>query len=214
MNTKSDGFKVLVGVLAGIAAIVVFGLVLSFAPELARGAQPTPTPGGVPVGRYRPLPDVTLTNQDAQPMSFSDLRGKPVLLAFGYTHCPDVCPLFMSDMRKVKRHLGADGDRANFLLISVDPKRDTPDVLKKYVSAFDPTFLGATADDATLKNVIYAFDGIFEIGPASPDNPNSYPVSHTSFTYLVDADGRWQMKYPFGTPTDIIARDMQALLSK
>jgi protein SCO1/2 len=213
MNTRSDSFKVLLGVLGGIVAIIVFGLVLSFAPELARNAQPTPTPGGIGVGQYRYVPALPLTNQDGRPMSLADLRGKPVLLAFGYTHCPDVCPLFMSDMRKVKRALGDAGDRAAFVFVSVDPKRDTPEVIKRYVTAFDPAFIGATSDDATLRSLVYAFDGTYEIGEPDAASPNSYLVAHTAFTYLIDAEGKWRLKYPFGTPVDTVVNDMRAILT-
>ena len=212
VNTKSDGFKVLLGVVGGMAAIIVFGLLLSFAPELVQSARPTPTPGGIVAGQYRQVPDVQLVNQDNQPLTLTDLRGKAVVLAFGYTHCPDVCPLFMSDMRKIKQQLGSDASQTTFVFISVDPKRDTPAVLKKYVTAFDPSFLGATADDATLKKTIYAFDGMFEIGKPDDKNPNSYSVAHTSFLYLIDPQGKWQMKYPFGTDVAVIAKDVQGIL--
>ena len=111
MNTKSDGFKLLLGILAGIAAIVVFGLLLSIAPEFVRGPAPTPTPGGIVAGAYRDVPDVTLINQNDQPMKLSAIQGKPTLLAFGYTHCPDVCPMTLSDFRRVKKSLGDAGDQ-------------------------------------------------------------------------------------------------------
>lgn len=212
MNTRSDGFKVLLGVAGGMTAIVVFGLLLSFAPEFVRGAQPTPTPGGIAAGQYRQVPDVRLINQDNQPLTFSALRGKAVVLAFGYTHCPDVCPLFMTDMRKIKQQLGNDAEKTTFVFISVDPKRDTPAVIKRYVTAFDPSFIGATGDDATLRQAIYAFDGMFEIGKPEGADPNSYSVAHTAFMYLIDPQGKWQMKYPFGTDVALIAKDVRAVL--
>lgn len=212
MNTKSDGFKVLLGVVAGMAAIILFGLVLSYAPQLATGPVPTPTPGGIAISRYRALSDVTLINQANRPMKLSDLRGKPTLIVFGYTFCPDVCPMSMADLRRVKRELGAAGDRVNFVFISVDPDRDTPAVIERYVTAFDPNFIGLTGDVPTLQKLIYEFDGLFEKQKPQGSNPNSYLVAHTSFTYLLDAEGRWRMKYSFGTPPEVIAEDVRGLL--
>lgn len=211
---RSDGFKVVLGALCGIAAIVVFGLLLSFAPEWARGAQPTPTPGGIPVGQYRDVPDIVLTNQDDQPMSLINLRSKPVVMIFGYTYCPDVCPMGMSDMRRIKKALGPDGDKVNFVFVSVDPNRDTPDVIKRYVTTFDPAFIGLTGDIPSLEEFVYAFDGLFERQKPTGDDPNVYVMAHTSFTYLIDAEGKWQMKYPFQTPIDIIIRDVRSLLAR
>ncbi|BCX05691.1 MAG: electron transporter SenC [Candidatus Roseilinea sp.] len=212
MNTRSDGFKVFLGVLAGMAAIVIFGLLLSYAPQLATGPIPTPTPGGVAVSQYRTISNVTLIDQNNQPMALEALRGKPTLVAFGYTFCPDVCPLTMSDLRRVKRELGAAGDQVNFVFITVDPQRDTPEVIRRYVTAFDPAFIGLTGDEATLKKLIYEFDGLFEKQPPQSDNPQSYLVAHTSFIYLLDAQGKWRMKYSFGTPVEVITKDVQAML--
>ncbi|MFC1463703.1 MAG: SCO family protein [Candidatus Brachytrichaceae bacterium NZ_4S206] len=214
MNTRSDGFKVLLGVLGGMAAIVIFGLLLSYAPQLASGPIPTPTPGGVAISQYRTISDVTLIDQNNQPMALSALRGKPTLIAFGYTFCPDVCPLTMSDLRRVKRELGEAGDQVNFVFITVDPQRDTPEVIRRYVTAFDPAFIGLTGDEATLKKLIYEFDGVFEKQPPQSNNPESYLVAHTSFIYLLDAQGKWRMKYSFGTPVEVITRDVQAMLSE
>lgn len=212
MNTRSDGFKVLLGVLGGMAAIVIFGLLLSYAPQLASGPIPTPTPGGVAISQYRTISDVTLVDQNNQPMALSALRGKPTLIAFGYTFCPDVCPLTMADMRRVKRELGEAGDQVNFVFVTVDPQRDTPEVIRRYVTAFDPAFIGLTGDEATLKKLIYEFDGVFEKQPPQSNNPESYLVAHTSFIYLLDAQGKWRMKYSFGTPVEVIAQDVQAML--
>ncbi|MCS6846737.1 MAG: SCO family protein [Anaerolineae bacterium] len=212
MNTRSDGFKVFLGVLGGMAAIVIFGLLLSYAPQLATGPIPTPTPGGVAISQYRTISNVTLIDQNNQPMSLDALRGKPTLIAFGYTFCPDVCPLTMSDLRRVKRELGEAGDQVNFVFITVDPQRDTPEVIRRYVTAFDPAFIGLTGDEATLKKLIYEFDGLFEKQPPQGNNPESYLVAHTSFIYLLDAQGKWRMKYSFGTPIEVITRDVQAML--
>ena len=116
----------------------------------------------------------------------------------------------LSDFRRVKRELGDAGDKANFVFISVDPARDTPDVIKRYVEAFDPKFIGLTGDDATLQKLTYALDGLFEKQKPNEGDPNSYAVAHTSFMYLFDENGKWKMKYPFATPVDILAADLKA----
>jgi len=118
----------------------------------------------------------------------------------------------MYDLRRVKQALGEAGGGVNYVFVTVDPERDTPDVLRRYVAAFDPAFIGLTGDETTLRKMIYEFDGMFEKQPPRPDNPKSYVVAHTSFTYLLDTDGRLRMTYAFGTPIDTIARDVQALL--
>jgi protein SCO1/2 len=214
MNTKSDGFKVFLGVAGGMAAIVLFGLLLSFAPELARGPQATPTPGGIAAGQYRDVPKITLTNQDNQPMTLGDLKGKAVVMLFGYTYCPDVCPMGMSDLRRVKRELGPDADKAAFVFVSVDPDRDTPGIIKRYVTAFDESFIGLTGDVESLKKFVYAFDGLFEKQKPTGDDPNSYVMAHTSFTYLIDPQGKWKLKYPFGTPVETIVNDVRDVIKE
>jgi protein SCO1/2 len=210
---KSENVKLLLGVIGGMAAIIVFGLLAAFAPELSRGPRPAPTPGGIPVGEYRTISDFTLTDQDGKPMKLSDLQGKTVMMLFGYTYCPDVCPLGLADLKRVKKNLGPDADKVAFVFISVDPERDTPAVLKRYVGTFDPQFIGLTGDAETIKKVTYDFDAFFE--KQKPQGTEaSYLVAHTSFSYLIDPQGRWRMKYPFQTPTDLIANDVRQVLKE
>jgi protein SCO1/2 len=215
MKPKSESLQVLLGIIGGIAAIVIFGLALSFAPEVIDAIQrggAAPTPGMIVKNQQVPLRDVVLTNQDGQPMSYSDLRGKPVLIFWGYTHCPDVCPMTMSDFRRIKKMLGDDGEKVAFVMITADPKRDTPDVLKKYVQAFDPAFIGLTGDKDSLQNA--ALDLAASFDNRKLDNDGNYLVAHTSFTYLLDQQGRWKNAYAFATPVDVIAEDVRQLLTE
>lgn len=203
----------LIVALSATVALLAFGVALSLAPKGARLALPTATPGGIAVGRYQDVLDTPFVNQDGQRMTLTDLRGRPVVMFFGYTFCPDVCPLGMSDLRRIKRGLGERGEEVAFVFVSMDPDRDTPEVLRRYVKTFDPAFIGLTTKDvAALQRFVYAFDGLFEKQPPESDNPNVYTVAHTSFTYLLDRDGRWVMKYPFGTPYAVILADVQQLL--
>jgi protein SCO1/2 len=207
-KSQGEGFKVFLAILASFVLVAISGLLLSSA--LRSGSASVLS--GVTDGQYRTISDYTLVNQNNQRMSLADLRGKPTLLVFGYTFCPDVCPLSMYDLRRVKQALGEAGGGVNYVFVTVDPERDTPDVLRRYVAAFDPAFIGLTGDETTLRKMIYEFDGMFEKQPPRPDNPKSYVVAHTSFTYLLDADGRLRITYAFGTPIDTIARDVRALL--
>ncbi len=207
-RSQGEGFKVFLAILASLVLAVISGLLLNSALRSGDAS----VLGGVTNGQYRPISDYTLVNQNNQRVSLADLRGKPTLLVFGYTFCPDVCPLSMYDLRRVKQALGEAGSDVNYVFVSVDPERDTPDVLRRYVTAFDPAFIGLTGDETTLRKMIYEFDGMFEKQPPRPDNPKSYVVAHTSFTYLLDADGRLRTTYAFGTPIDTIARDVRTLL--
>jgi protein SCO1/2 len=207
-KSQGEGFKVFLAILASFVLVAISGLLLSSALR----SESASVLSGVTDGQYRTISDYTLVNQNNQRMSLADLRGKPTLLVFGYTFCPDVCPLSMYDLRRVKQALGEAGGGVNYVFVTVDPERDTPDVLRRYVAAFDPAFIGLTGDETTLRKMIYEFDGMFEKQLPRPDNPKSYVVAHTSFTYLLDADGRLRITYAFGTPIDTIARDVRALL--
>ena len=207
---------VLLGAVVGaIVLIVLIGLALSIAPNLLQPAPATPTPGGIVVDQSRPAPDFTLTNQDGKPAGLSDWRGKAVLIFFGYTHCPDVCPLALADFRQVKRGLEETApamvDRVAFVMISVDGERDPPEVMKRYVKAFAPAFIGLPGDPNKVAQI-----GLNYGAKSEKQNPTgtqaSYLIAHTSFTYLIGPDGYWRMAYPFATPTDQIARDVERLL--
>lgn len=161
----------------------------------------------------RLLQDFTLTNQDDRPMNLSDLRSKPTLLIFAFTNCPDVCPLGLSDFRRVKRELSDAGSAVNFVMISVDGERDTPERLKSYLGQFDPQFIGLTGPPGLVKPIAEQFGARFE-SLKSASNPDNYSVSHTSFTYLIDAYGRLRKTYAFQSPPTGIAADIWTLLDE
>jgi protein SCO1/2 len=161
----------------------------------------------------RLLQDFTLTNQDDRPMNLSDLRGKPALLIFAFTNCPDVCPLGLSDFRRVKRELSDAGSVVNFVMISVDGERDTPERLKSYLGQFDPQFIGLTGPPGSVEPIAALFGARFE-SLKSASNPNNYSVSHTSFTYLVDGYGRLRKTYAFQSAPAGIAADIRTLLDE
>jgi protein SCO1/2 len=140
-----------------------------------------------------------------------ELKGKGVLMFFGYTHCPDVCPVTLADFLRVKEALGADADKVAFVLISLDGSRDTPTVLKNYLKSFDPAFIGLTGEEETVRGIITDFAGQFQ-RQKDTGSAESYLVAHTSFSYFINPDGRWAAAYPFQANPNEIAKDIQAML--
>ena len=135
-------------------------------------------------------PDFTLTDQNGHPYTLSARRGRPVALFFGYTHCPDVCPTTLQALALAKRKLGAAGETFDVALITVDPKRDTPAVLKRYVHLFDPAFSGLTGSAAELAPVYAAYHIEHEIVPATKGSAAGYTVAHSSVVQFVSPGGR------------------------
>lgn len=156
-------------------------------------------------------PDFRLTDHNGKERTLADFRGKAVALFFGYTHCPDVCPTTLSDMANAVRALGPDGPRVQVLFVTLDPKRDTPELLKNYVPAFNPTFLGLRGDVAATAKVtkdfkIYAAERLGK-------TPESYTVDHSAQTLVFDTQGRLRLLLAYGTPGDKIASDLKVLLN-
>lgn len=164
---------------------------------------------------YNPAPasDFTLTGVDGNPLSLHDLSGKTVLLFFGYTHCPDVCPTTLANARQILDGLGNDAANTRFLFITVDPTRDTPADLAAYTAHFHPDIIGLTGNPATLQTVYDAYGIIVETNP-HPDRASEYEVTHTARMYLIDPRGQLRLTYAFGTLTDDIITDIQHILKE
>ncbi|MFQ3661127.1 MAG: SCO family protein [Chloroflexaceae bacterium] len=159
------------------------------------------------------LSDFTLPSSLGRDLSFSELRGKPVALFFGYTFCPDVCPMTLSELKRVKAELGADGERLHVVFVSVDGARDTPEVLARHLAAFDPGFIGLQGDDATLRRIGPEY-GLYYKRNTPEGTSAAYLVDHSSATYLIDAEGRLRIVYSFGTPPEVIAAGVRELLKE
>ncbi|MEL6151136.1 MAG: SCO family protein [Chloroflexota bacterium] len=151
---------------------------------------------------------VEFTDEDGASISLRDLNGSYSLVAFGYTHCPDVCPLTLSDFYRVKRQLGEDGDKLNYVLISVDGARDTPQAMKNFVTRFDEDFIGmTTADDSRLSTVADAFD-VYYSRIYLDNSAIEYICDHTATVFLLGPDGNVVNTFPFGVHPDDMARDI------
>jgi len=159
------------------------------------------------------LPDFTLTSQTGQPLSLSELHGKPVLLFFGFTHCPDICPTTLAEFRSIKQDLGDAGQEVAFVFVSLDGTRDTPEIIANYVDRFDPTFIGLTGEEDNVREIgkdyFLQFQRV-ELGDNAAEG--DYTVDHTAYTYLIDADGRLRVVYPFQTAPSTIVDDLKSLL--
>jgi len=134
-----------------------------------------------------------------------------VVLFFGYTFCPDVCPLTLSEMVQVRRRLGARAARLRIVFITVDPERDSIERLRTYVGAFDPSVLGLTGDQDALARVREAY-GVVAEKRIVPGTKAAYLIDHSAFVYVVDPEGRLRLMFPFGTSIDDMAHDLALLL--
>ena len=166
--------------------------------------------GVTPIDPPRKVADFTLTGTDGQPLSLSDLYGKVTLLYFGYTHCPDVCPLTLGDFKRVKDKLGDNASKVNFLMVSVDGARDTPEQMKRFLSGFDPSFVGMTGNTDQLQAIAPDYDLYFH---ANVEEGENYTVDHTASIFVIDPEGNLRMSFTFGTDPDVIVGHLKDLLS-
>ena len=152
-----------------------------------------------------------LTDFNGQPRSLADYKGKVVVVFFGFTQCPDVCPTTMNEMAQVKKLLGTDGDKLQVVFISIDPERDTPEVLKAYMGSFDPSFAGlyAASPDA-LAALAKDFKIYYKKVDGKP--PTSYSMDHTAASYVYDPQGRLRLYARYGIGPQAMADDIRLLL--
>ncbi len=195
--------------------LAVLGLVLLLAacsgvPFMSQQPAASADLGAAPIvlDQPRQLTDWTLPSSTGSDLSLSSLRGKYAVLFFGYTHCPDFCPTTLGDYKLVKRELGSAADKVDFVFVSVDPERDTPEVLSTYVATFDPSFIGVAADPATLDAVSKEYSLYYKLRKDEASGGN-YPVDHTSLSYLVDPEGKLVALYPYEMAPEQIAADLK-----
>jgi protein SCO1/2 len=164
---------------AFLAGLVVFVIVFIVASGQFRRGAPSASAIGGPFA---------LVDQDGKPLTDQDLKGAPSLVFFGYTHCPDVCPTTLFEISEVLRALGTDADRVHALYITVDPERDTPAVMKDYLSSFDPHLRGATGDIKAVEAVEKAYR---VYAKKVPSGNGDYSMDHSALVYLMDKQGRF-----------------------
>ncbi|PID85363.1 MAG: SCO family protein [Chloroflexi bacterium] len=190
-----------------IAGGVIAGLALGWL--LLQWLMP-PSYNGQVIDSQTPLTNFTLTGADGEPTSLIDFRGKVVMLYYGYTFCPDVCPATMAELKTAVQELGRAAEDVQVIMISLDPERDTPEVLEKYVTHFHPSFIGLTGSEDEIVAASAPL-GIFyerEQGSAA----TGYLINHTATVMVLDKNGYLRLLYHFGTPGEDMASDLKTLV--
>lgn len=152
-----------------------------------------------------------LTDHTGKPRTLADFRGKVVIVFFGYTHCPDVCPTTLVELKQVMGKLGADADRVQVVFITLDPERDTPNVLSQYVPAFDPRFLGLYGNAESTIKTAREFKVFFEKRDGTA--PGSYTLDHTAASYAFDPAGRLRLYVKYDQVATLVD-DIRTLLKE
>jgi protein SCO1/2 len=184
--------------LAGL--FVCFGIILVVSSRLSTPiAQQVAAVGG----------PFKLIDQNGHPLSDQDLKGHPFLVFFGFTHCPDICPTTLFEVSEILRALGPDADRTRALFITVDPERDTPAVIKDYLSSFDPHLSGLTGDPAEIAKVAKAYRVYYKKVPL---DGGEYTMDHTAILYLMDKEGRFVSPFSLKRTTEAAAADLRRYL--
>ncbi len=155
--------------------------------------------------------DFALTDHTGKPRTLADFRGKAVVIFFGYTQCPDVCPTTMTGMAEAMKQLGADAAKVQVLFVSVDPERDTQELLAQYVPVFNPSFLGLYSDAQTIAKTAQDFRVFYKKQPGS--TPTTYTVDHTAGSYVYDPQGKLRLYIKHGEKPELIAQDLKLLVA-
>ena len=155
--------------------------------------------------------DFSLLDPDGKVRTLADFKGKVVVMFFGYTQCPDICPTTLTEMQQVMTLLGSQSDKVQVLFVTVDPERDTAEILKQYVPAFDPRFLGLRpADEAALEKVAKDFKIYYKKVPGA--KPGSYTMDHSAGSYAFDPEGRLRLYIKHAQGPETLAHDLKELL--
>ena len=187
-------------ILAAIAALAILAGCSPQAPTF-KGADVT----GASFGR-----DFALTGHDGKPRTLADFRGKAVAIFFGFTHCPDVCPTALSTAAEAMRRLGPDAARVQVLFVTIDPERDTPELLARYVPAFHPSFLGLYGDAEATARVAKEFKVLYRKVPGQ--TPDTYTMDHSAGMFVFDPQGRLRVFESHGQGADALAHDLAEVL--
>jgi len=175
------------------------------------GQSQPPKPWGLTnITGQMPNLKFTLTRDDGRQVTQQAYQGKVVLLYFGYTHCPDVCPTTLADLRSALLKLGPEANQVRVLFVSVDPARDTPAVMKTYVNAFGPWFVGLTGSHDELQNLTKRYRVAYRLG--KPDAQGNYTVYHSSAIFIFDKQGKTRLLAGLSDKPAVVATDLNRLL--
>lgn len=185
-----------------LIAAVAAGVFLFSKPETFRGttyAEPYPLAS-----------EIELTREDGTEFRLSEMRGKVVMLFFGYTSCPDVCPTTMAELKQALEEVGPKANQVQVLYVTVDPERDTPQRVQEYVDHFNPDFIGLSGSESELAKVWNDYGVFREIVEGT--SAAGYLVNHTARVTMIDQQGNLRVSFPFDTPVENIVHDLELLL--
>jgi len=191
--------------LAGAAAL------LAACDRLPPSASSTPAFKAVDVTGADYGNGIALPDQDGKTRTLADFKGKLVVVFFGYTQCPDVCPTTMAELAQVKKAMGKDGDRIQGVFITVDPERDTPQILKAYLGSFDPSFVALRGTPEQTAAAAKSFKVFYAKVPGKTEG--SYTMDHTAGSYVFDTNGKLRLFTRYGSGSEALKSDLQALLA-
>ena len=191
-----------------LAAVPAFALLLAFALAACDSGAPKFKASDVTGTTYGR--EFALTGHDGKPRTLADFRGKAVVLFFGYTQCPDVCPTTLSELAEVMKQLGPDAERLQVLFATIDPERDTSELLARYVPAFHPSFLGLSGDAEATARTAKEFRIIYQKQPGQ--TPGTYTMDHSAGTFVFDPQGRLRLYVSYGQGPDVFVHDLRELL--
>jgi protein SCO1/2 len=198
MSTRTARLLLALG--AFVAGLVLFSAVIF----IVTGRSPTPITMPSAVGG-----PFSLVDQNSKPITDQDMKGQPYLVFFGFTHCPDVCPTTLFEVSEILRALGPDAKNIRALFVTVDPERDTPSVLKDYLSSFDPRIIGVTGDEAAIVATEKAYRVYAKKVPA---DGGGYTMDHTAIVYLMNKDGRFVAPFNMKRRPEEAAADLKRYL--
>ena len=186
------------------------GLGLSGCDWLA--GAPKPAFKGVDLTGAAYAQSLNLTDQDGRARNLAEFKGKVLVIFFGYTQCPDVCPTTLAELAEVKRSLGADGEKLQGIFVTVDPERDTEPLLKAYLSSFDPSFVALRGSESQTQQAAREFKVYYAKAPGKA--PGSYTMDHTAASFLFDKQGHVRVFVRYGSGAQAMADDIKLLLKE
>ena len=189
--------------LVATCALAVFGL-SGCQPSTPPAFQATDITGAAFAREFK------LTDHNGTVRTLADFKGKAVAVFFGYIHCPDVCPTTLSDFAAALKQLGPQAEQVQVIFVTLDPQRDTPDLLKQFVPAFNPGFLGMYTDADGLKLLAHEYKVVYQ--KTSVKGADDYLLDHSAGTYIYDPQGRLRLLMPYGSSPETIAHDLKILL--
>ncbi|MCH8857241.1 MAG: SCO family protein [Proteobacteria bacterium] len=195
-----------------IALAAVMALTVGALAGCQKAGPDQPAFKGVDLTGAKYARTLNLSDQDGRARSLADFKGKVLVVFFGYTQCPDVCPTTMAEVAEVKKSLGADGDKVQGIFVTVDPERDTGQLLKAYLASFDPSFVGLRGSAEQTQAAAKEFKVFYAKVPGK--TPESYTMDHTAASFIFDTEGRVRVYARYGAGAQPLADDIKLLLAE